>query len=66
MKRKVNPLGLYVEVLFQFFNTPGTEIAPRSNEIGKDMEQNGLGCHASSMTQKWKFSVNPCAAGPYL
>jgi len=66
MKRKEDPLDLNVEVLFQLFNTPGTEIAPRSYEIGEDLQQNGLGCHASSMTQNWKFSVNVFAAGLYL
>ena len=59
MKRKLDPLNLYVEALSQFFNTHGTEIAPRSNEVGEDLQQNGLGCHVCSMTQNWKFSVNP-------
>ena len=66
MKWKINPLNLYIEVLSQLFNTPGTEIAPRSNEVGEDLQQNGFGCHVSSIAQDWKFSAKHCAASRYL
>jgi hypothetical protein len=32
---------------FQFLDTPGDEVAPRSNEIGEDFENEGLS-HISS------------------
>ena len=33
MQREVHPADVDVEIPFQLFNTPGTEIAPGSNEI---------------------------------
>src|SRR5262245_19903907 len=33
MQWEVDPLHVNVEVLFQLFNTPGTEVAPGSDEI---------------------------------
>ena len=35
---EINPLHVDVEILFQLFNTPGTEIAPGSDKIGKDLQ----------------------------
>src|SRR5262249_4430192 len=66
MKGKVDPLDLYVEILSQLFNTPGTEVTPRSNEIGKDLHLQGFICHVLSMAQVWKFSAKHGALGPYL
>jgi hypothetical protein len=34
----MNPLHFNVKILFQFFNTPGTEITPRSNVVGEDFQ----------------------------
>ena len=33
MQREVHPADIDVEISFQLFNTPGTEVAPGSNEI---------------------------------
>ena len=38
MQREIGPLYFNVVVLLQPFNTPGTEIAPGSNEIGEDFQ----------------------------
>jgi hypothetical protein len=38
MQREERPLHLDVVVLLQLLNTPGTEIAPGSNEIGEDFQ----------------------------
>src|SRR5215470_5129748 len=38
VQREVDPLHLDVEVLLQLFNTPGSEIAPRSYEVGEYLE----------------------------
>jgi hypothetical protein len=32
-----------VEVFLQFFNTPGTEVTPRSDVVGEYLEFDGLG-----------------------
>ncbi len=32
------PLDFYVVVVTKFFNTPGTEIAPGSDKVGKDFD----------------------------
>src|SRR5262249_3742191 len=66
MQRKVDPLDLYVETLSQLFNTPGTEVTPRSNEIGKDLDWDGFICHVLSMAQVWKFSAKHCPGRLYL
>jgi len=42
MKRKVDPAHIDVEVLLQSFNTPGTEIAPGSNEVGEDFQYDAV------------------------
>ena len=42
MKRKVHPTHIDVEVLLQSFNTPGTEIAPGSNEVGEDFQYDAV------------------------
>jgi hypothetical protein len=46
MKRKIDPLNLYIEVLSQFFNTPGTEVAPWSDKICEDLQLDRFVCHA--------------------
>jgi len=38
MERELGELDLQTVILFQFLDTPGDEVAPRSNEIGKDFE----------------------------
>jgi hypothetical protein len=43
MKGKENSLDIDVVIIFQLFNTPGTEIAPGSDEIGEKMEGNRFG-----------------------
>jgi hypothetical protein len=42
MEREVDGVDIDVVILFQLFNTPGTEIAPGSNEIGIKIESNRL------------------------
>jgi hypothetical protein len=43
MERKMNQLYVDVEILFQLFNTHGTEITPRSDVVGKNLKRNGIG-----------------------
>jgi hypothetical protein len=38
MKWEISVLGLEPEILLEFLDTPGDEIAPRSNKVGKDFE----------------------------
>jgi hypothetical protein len=38
MKRKLRELDLNAVISFYFLDTPGDEIAPGSNEIGKDLQ----------------------------
>ena len=38
MKRKISPAHLDIVGLFQFFYTPGTDIAPGSNKISVDLK----------------------------
>jgi hypothetical protein len=33
MQGEINPLNVDFEIPLELFNTPGTEIAPRSNEV---------------------------------
>jgi hypothetical protein len=47
VERELRELDLDAVVIPQFLNTPGTEIAPRSDEIGKDFENQSLGHNAS-------------------
>jgi hypothetical protein len=55
VERKINPLQLDVEIVLELFNTPGTEIAPRSNEIGEDFEDDWFIFHVRSMSQIGNF-----------
>jgi hypothetical protein len=50
MERKVHPAQVQIEVLLQLFNTPGTEIAPGSNEIGENLKDDWL-LHKLSVAQ---------------
>ena len=43
MKREVNVVDVDMIILFQFFNTPGTEIAPGSDKIGINIKRGRLG-----------------------
>ena len=38
MQREIHPLDVDVVALLQPFNTPGTEVAPRSDEVGEDFQ----------------------------
>jgi hypothetical protein len=38
MQGKMHPFRLDIEFPLQFFNTPGTEITPRSNVICEDLQ----------------------------
>jgi len=38
MERKVGELDRQIVIGFEFLDTPGDEVAPGSNEIGKDFE----------------------------
>ena len=43
MKREVNQLNVHIIVVFEFFNTPGTEITPRSDVVGENLDGDGIG-----------------------
>ncbi len=38
MQRELSELDLQTVILLQFLDTPGDEVAPRSNKIGKNFE----------------------------
>ena len=38
MQGEVNIVNVNIVIALQFFNTPGTEVAPGSNKIGVDIE----------------------------
>jgi hypothetical protein len=42
MKRKMGEFDRQPVLIFEFFDTPGDEIAPRSNEIGENFEHEWL------------------------
>jgi hypothetical protein len=50
MQRELGELDLQTVILFQFLDTPGDEVAPRSNEIGEYFENEGFG-HSSSFVR---------------
>jgi hypothetical protein len=43
MQRKLRPFNRQTIIGFEFLDTPGDEVAPGSNEIGKDFEDERLG-----------------------
>ena len=43
MERKVNELDRETVIVLQFLDTPGDEVAPGSDEIGKDFKHKRLG-----------------------
>ena len=47
MKRKLCELDGQIMIRFEFLDTPGDEIAPRSNKVGKDFENERLGHNPS-------------------
>ena len=47
MKRKLRELDVQIVIRFEFLDTPGDEIAPRSNKVGKDFENKRLGHNPS-------------------
>jgi hypothetical protein len=42
MQWELSELNLQTVILLQFLDTPGDEVAPRSNKIGKDFENERL------------------------
>jgi len=38
MKRELRELDRQIVIRFEFLDTPGDEVAPRSNKIGKNFE----------------------------
>ena len=52
MQRKVCPRDVDIEVGFQFFNTPGTEITPRSDVVGEDFQIDNR-THPLALRVKW-------------
>jgi hypothetical protein len=42
MKRECPPFNPDLIFFFQFFNTPGNEIAPGSDVVGKDFKNNRI------------------------
>jgi len=54
MERKMGELDSQTVFVFEFLDTPGDEIAPRSNEVGKNFQDYGIGHKASWLkTFKW-------------
>ena len=49
MQREISPLNTDFEIPFELFNTPGTEIAPRSNEVGKYFQRDWYRHHTFSI-----------------
>ena len=49
----MNPLEFDVVGFPQFFNTPGTEITPRSNVVCEDFEFDGFFHRFASRRQDW-------------
>lgn len=45
VKREVHPLHVDIEIPLQPFNTPGTDIAPGSDEVGEYFEFDGFRLH---------------------
>jgi hypothetical protein len=45
MQREKHPLNVDIEIPLQPFNTPGTEVAPGSDEVGEYFERESLLCH---------------------
>jgi hypothetical protein len=47
VQRKSRPAQVDLKLLFQSFNTPGNEVAPGSDEIRKDFQDDGFPvvCH---------------------
>jgi hypothetical protein len=43
MERKVGELHRQIVLRFEFLDTPGDEVAPGSNKIGKHLENQRLG-----------------------
>ena len=47
MKRELRELDRQIVIRFEFLDTPGDEIAPRSDKIGKHFENERLGHNPS-------------------
>jgi len=53
MQREINSVDVDKIILFQLFNTPGTEIAPGSDKIGIDIEGNCFRHIVSVISLNW-------------
>jgi hypothetical protein len=59
---KVHPGDVYIVVGFEFFNTPGTEITPGSDVVGKYREVDGF-AHAVLLAGAKVWSIPGVVAG---
>jgi hypothetical protein len=59
MQRKLRKLDLKTVILFEFLDTPGDEVAPRSNKIGKDFKNERLSHVSSPFSVQNRFYVRP-------
>ena len=60
MQRELSELDLQTVILFQFLDTPGDEVAPRSNKIGKDFENERLRHDRLLSLSAFGFYLPPC------
>ena len=56
MKRKLRELDGQIVIRFEFLDTPGDEIAPGSNKVGKHFKNERLG-HNSSLLAANVFAI---------
>ena len=57
MKRELRELDRQIVIRFEFLDTPGDEIAPRSDEVGKHFKNERLG-HNPSVFSCYPFGDN--------
>ena len=57
VKREVHPLDVYIEIPLQLFNTPGTEIAPGSDEVGEYFQCDRFTSHSLHSSSVWPGSA---------
>ena len=64
MKRELRELDLQIVIRFEFLDTPGDEVAPGSDKVGKHFENERFGHkHLRSLNLKqvhWLNSMAPC------
>jgi hypothetical protein len=56
MKRELRELDRQIVIRFEFLDTPGDEIAPGSDEVGKHFENERL-CHNPSVFGCYLFCI---------